>query len=114
MQPMIFFSLLLNVVVLVPVCWALYSDATWVVESYGEASPARSILLSMYLSIGFISALLLVFREPKLVAALLLVQVVYKLTTPFTVGTIGNPVVTSNILIAAFHMITLFVIWRNI
>ncbi len=43
-----------------------------------------------------------------------MVQVIYKLLTPLTVGTIKNPVVISNILIAAFHSITLVAIYRNI
>jgi hypothetical protein len=46
-----------------------------------------------------------------MVAGLLLMQVVYKLTTPFTVGTFGNPVVVSNLVIAALHSVTLAGIW---
>jgi hypothetical protein len=42
-----------------------------------------------------------------LVAPLLLVQVLYKLTTPFTVGSFANPVVISNLVIAALHLTTL-------
>jgi hypothetical protein len=48
-----------------------------------------------------------------MVAALLLVQVIYKLTTPFTVGSFTNPVVLSNLAIAAFHSGTLAVIWNH-
>ncbi len=114
MYLMVSLSLLLNIVVLVPVCWGIIGDASWVTDSYGEASAARSILLSIYLSIGAISALLLVFRDPKIVAALLIVQVTYKFTTPITVGTMANPIVTSNLLIAIFHLATLVLIWRNI
>ena len=109
---MITLSLLLNIVVLAPVCAGLITDAGWARASYGAATPARGILLSVYLAIGSVSALLLAFREPKLVAALLLVQVVYKLTTPLTVGTLQNPVVASNLGIASFHAVTLVLIWR--
>jgi hypothetical protein len=42
-----------------------------------------------------------------MVTALLGVQVIYKLTTPFTVGTWRNPVVLSNLAIAAVHTATL-------
>lgn len=112
MRVMILLSLLLNIVVLVPVCASLIVNANWVQASYGDATVARSILLSIYLSIGLISVLLLVVREPKLVASLLLVQVVYKVTTPLTVGTLDNPVVISNLGIAAFHTATLALIWR--
>jgi len=82
--------------------------------SFGEATPARGILLSVYPSIAFASALLLVFHDPKLVAVLLLLQIIYKLTTPLTVGTLMNPIVVSNLGIAAFHAVTLIVIWRAI
>ena len=112
MRMMMLLSLILNIVVLAPVCTGLITDATWARASYGEASHARSILLSVYLAIGIVSVLLLFWRDPKLVAALLLVQVVYKLTTPLTVGTLNHPVVVSNLIIAAFHAVTLFFIWR--
>ncbi len=112
MRVMIILSLVLNIAVLAPVCAGLIADANWVRASYGEVTAARGILLSVYLAIGLVSALLLFVGEPKLVAALLLVQVVYKLTTPLTVGTFANPVVVSNLGIAAFHAVTLALIWR--
>jgi hypothetical protein len=112
MRVMITLSLVLNIAVLAPVCAGLITDASWARASYGEPTAARGILLSVYLTIGLASALLLFVREPKLVAALLLVQVVYKLTTPLTVGTFANPVVVSNLGIAAFHAVTLALIWR--
>ena len=106
-------SLLVNVAVLVPVCVGLLTNASWTASAYGEGTPARAILLSIYLAIGIVSVLLLVRRERKAVAALLLVQVLYKLTTPLTVGTIVNPVVVSNLVIAAFHTATLICLWRG-
>ena len=112
MRTMMLLSLMINLAVLVPVCAGLITDATWARASYGEASHARSILLSVYLAIGIVSVVLLFWRDPKLVAALLLVQVIYKLTTPLTVGTFAHPVVVSNVVIAAFHAVTLALIWR--
>lgn len=103
---MITLSLLLNIFVLTPVCYGLMTDAAWARKTYGVDSPARGILLSIYFSILLVSLGLPFFGQPIAVAALLLVQIVYKVTTPFTVGTIRNPVVTSNILIAAFHSAT--------
>ena len=105
-------SLLLNLAVLVPVCGSLLLSAPWTVAAYGAPSPARGILLSVYLAIGLLSALLLLRPIPAAVAALLAVQVVYKITTPLTTGTISNPVVISNLLIAAFHIATLVVLLR--
>ncbi|MBF2098509.1 MAG: hypothetical protein IGQ88_09055 [Gloeomargaritaceae cyanobacterium C42_A2020_066] len=112
MRLMITLSMVLNLVVLGPVCFGLFSSAPWVNTSYGDATVARGILLSIYLAIGVVSALLLVRREPQQVAVLLLIQVVYKLTTPLTVGTLDNPVVLSNLAIAAFHTVTLTLIHR--
>ena len=111
---MVALSLLVNVAVLLPVCVGLLTNASWTTSAYGEETPARAILLSIYLAIGIVSVLLLVRRERKAVAALLLVQVLYKLTTPLTVGTIANPVVMSNLVIAAFHTATLICLWRGL
>ena len=113
MKKMILASLLANVAVLVPVCIGLLFDAAWAAEGYGAATAARGILLSVYAAILMVSAALLFKREPMLVAPLLMVQVLYKLTTPFTVGSFTNPVVISNIVIAVLHLATLSLIYRD-
>lgn len=112
MKTMLTHSMLLNIAVLIPVCTGLMTDATWVREGYGEPSPARGILLSVYLSILIVSGLLLWMQEPRAAAALL-VQVIYKITTPFSVGTFLHPVVISNLVIAGLHIVTLVLIWRQ-
>jgi hypothetical protein len=112
MKRMIYISLIVNVLVLIPVCIGLISDASWVEYGYGPASPARGILLSVYGSILLTSLGLLINPNPMLVAPLLLVQVLYKFTTPFTVGSFTNPVVISNILVALVHLLTLLLIFR--
>lgn len=114
MKKMILASLLTNVLVLVPVCGTLLLGGPNVVEVFGSASPARGILLSVYLAILAVSVGLLFNRRPMLVAPLLLVQVIYKFTTPFTVGTVAHPVVISNLLIATLHAVTLVLIWREL
>ncbi len=113
MKPMMIASLILNIVVLIPVTTGLLVDASWATASYGASTAARGILLSIYLAILVASALLLFVRDPRMVAALVGVQIIYKILTPFTVGTLQNPVVISNLGIAAFHMITVFLIWRS-
>jgi hypothetical protein len=110
---MITLSLILNIVVLVPICAGLILDASWAKASFGETTAARGILLSVYIAIGLVSVMLFFIRESKMIAALLLVQVVYKLTTPLTVGTLANPVVISNLGIAAIHAVTLVLIWHT-
>ena len=114
MKKMSLASLLTNVVVLIPVCVSLLVEASWVADGYGAASAARGILLSVYGAILVVSIGLLFKREPLLVAPLLLVQVLYKLTTPFTVGSFKNPVVISNIVIAAVHLTTLGLILSEV
>lgn len=110
MRKMIVTSLLVNVCVLIPVCFGLLTDASWAADAYGAASPGRGILLSVYGAILLVSIGLLFRRDPQWVASLLLVQVLYKFTTPFTVGTITNPVVITNLVIAALHLTTLSLI----
>lgn len=112
MNTMITASLFLNIAILVPVCAGLLSGAAWADDAYGVASPARAILLSVYLAILLVSCALLIWKVPTAVAALLLVQVVYKLITPFAVGTLAHPVVATNLFVVAVHIVTLFMIWR--
>ena len=114
MKRMILISLLVNVLVLIPVCMGLMWDLPRISSVYGSYSLARGILLSVYGAILLVSILLLFRPLPLLVAPLLLVQVLYKLTTPFTVGSFTNPVVISNLLVAVLHLITLYLIFRTI
>ncbi len=113
MQVLVTLSLALNVVVLVAVCGGLLVNADWARASYGPATPARGILLSVYLALGFGSGVLMVVRDPSMIAAVLGVQIVYKVTTPLTVGTLRHPVVASNLAIAAFHSLTLAAVWQG-
>ena len=113
MSMMIKLSLLLNLAVLIPICVSFAMDANWVREAYGDVSPARDILFSLYLTILLGSAALLFLNEPKYVVALLAAQILYKLTTPLTVGTPFHPVVMSNIAIACFHAVTLWLVLKS-
>ena len=114
MKKMMQISLITNVVVLIPVCLSLLLDAPWVPNGWGEFSPARGILLSIYGAILLVSMGLLWRPESVAAAALLLVQVIYKITTPFTVGSLENPVVISNLVVAALHALTLSLIVREL
>lgn len=107
-------ALLLNIVVLLPVCIGMVANASWVTAAYGPRSPARGILLSIYLAILLASATLLLIERPAFAAPLLALQILYKVTTPVTVGTFRNPVVVSNLAIAAFHAIALWSIWPDL
>ena len=106
---MVTVSLLLNVLVLVPVTWGLLRDATGMSEPFGPDSPARRILVSVYLAILAVSLVLLLIPEgarAALVPGLLAMQVVYKLITVPLVG-LRNPVVMTNLAIVAVHAATL-------
>lgn len=104
---MVLVSLWLNILILIPVCWGLAIEAKWADAAWGEKTPARGILLSIYLAIFIASVLILLIGSPTLAAPLLAVQVFYKVTTPITVRSLRNPVVLSNLGIAAIHTITL-------
>ncbi|MEL6871158.1 MAG: hypothetical protein AAFO81_15275 [Pseudomonadota bacterium] len=113
MTTMITASLILNLVVLLPVCVGIVRNSPWATIAYGGVTPARGILLAVYVVIALFSAVLLFVSDPCLVACLLAAQVSYKLLTPITVGTIDNPVVKANLMIATFHLLTLVIIWRS-
>jgi len=80
----------------------------------GGFSPARGILLSIYMAILMVSPGLFWIEEPIAVTSLLLVQVIYKVTTLLTVGFFSNPVMTSNLLVASRYVVTLFLIFREL
>lgn len=113
MNLMIPASLVMNVVILVPVCAGLITEAGWVSAAYGTKSPARAILLSVYIAILLVSCALLFWKNPAAVASLFLVQILYKVITPIAVGSIAHPVVATNLFVAAFHTITLVLIWMS-
>ncbi len=106
-------SLVLNIVVLIPVCSGLLLKSNWVIDSFGMESPARGILLSIYLAILIFSTYLLFKFDPKFVMALLFIQVVYKLLSPIMVGSVTNPVIISNLLIALFHSVSIVKLAMN-
>lgn len=100
-------SLILNVLVLIPVCFGILLNSNWAIVSYGIDSTARGILLAIYTTILLFSILLLLKFDVKFVVALLSVQVIYKLLSPIMVGSITNPVIISNLFIAFFHVLSL-------
>ena len=102
-------SLVLNILVLIPVCSGIVLNASWAVDSYGMESAAQGILLSIYLAILIFSVLLLFKFDSKFVMALLSIQILYKLLSPIMVGTITNPVIISNLFIALFHS---YSVWK--
>lgn len=113
MNALIYTSLILNVVVLVPIVILMMSKSKRVDHAWGVFTPARGILMSIYFSILVASVALLFVPVPAFVVALLTVQVIYKVTTPFTVG-ITNPIVISNLAISALHIVTVLTIFAEV
>ena len=105
---MITASLLLNIIVLIPVCIAFIGNFEKMQKTAGIFTPARGILLAMYITILVVSSVLLFFNQPKMAMTLFLMQIIYKFLSPFTVKTFKNPIVISNLFIAAFHSITVY------
>lgn len=111
---MIVVSLSLNIAVLVAVTVSLVSRAEWTRAAYGERTPARDILLAVYIAILLASIALLIgmIWAPTdwltgAVVGLLGVQIVYKIATAVTVRhALRNPVVLSNLAIAVVHAVT--------
>jgi hypothetical protein len=107
MKTLIYISLVLNILVLLPILVLTAMKSPIVDGAWGAATEARGILMSIYFAILVVSVILLFFPDPTLVFALLLVQSIYKITTPFTVGSFTNPVVISNLAITALFAVTL-------
>lgn len=99
-------SLAVNVLVLVPVLWGLWSGGSD--DVFGPDAPARRILICVYAAILVLSAVLLAWPAGRaaLAPGLLAVQVAYKVLTVPLLG-LGHPVATANLAIAALHAVTL-------
>lgn len=105
---MLTLSLLLNILILIPICYLMLTNNVRMVETLGEFNPARGILVAIYMTILIASIGLLIFPDTKFAIALLLMQIVYKLLTPFTVKTLKHPFVISNMLVAIVHIVTVY------
>ena len=111
---MVHVSLIVNVAVLVPVLWGLLTASPGSEAAFGADTPARRILISVYLAIAAISAVLLAAPagwRTVLVPGLLLLQVIYKVVTVPMLGP-SHPVALANLAIAAIHALTLWTLVR--
>ena len=113
MNSLIYASLIANIAVLTPIVILMAMKSHVIDEAWGIFTEARGILFAIYLSILIVSIALVVAPVPAFVAALLIVQVIYKVATPFTVGRFKNPVVISNLIISVLHIFTLVHIFSN-
>ena len=105
MNLVLIIALAINIVVLLPVIVGFILDAHWIIQAYGPKTPARQILLSIYLAILVLSIALILMPNSQIIITLLTIQIIYKITTPFTVNSWRNPVVVSNLIIAMSFLI---------
>ncbi len=110
-ETMLTIALSINIAVLVPVLIVLLLNDKRAVFAWGENTSGRKILFALYAAILLASASLLSLHLHNIditawAQAVLGLQVIYKLLTVPLVG-LRNPVVLSNIAIAAFHTATL-------
>lgn len=113
MKTMIRVSLGLNILVLTPIVLGMVIGSPIIDRAWEEFTASRGILTSIYFALLVLSTILIIKTIPVFVVPLLATQVIYKVTTPFTVGTLLNPVVISNLAIALLHLVTLWVIFKN-
>ena len=114
MQTLIYISLIVNIVVLVPILVLMIIKSPLVDHAWGSFTASRGILMSIYFAILVASVVLLIMPVAAFIFALLSVQVIYKVTTPFTVRSLKNPVVISNLVIATLHIFTVVSIFNSL
>ena len=107
-------SHLINVIVVTIIPYLIFRNMPAMTAVFGPDSPARRILACLYAKIAVSSAFALIaqfgFARPDLSCQIALVlfpmQILYKVATLFAVGP-RNPVVISNVAIAALHSASL-------
>lgn len=114
---MIVVSAALNVAVLAAVTVSFAADAEWIRSAYGDRTPARDILLSIYIAVLIASIALVIglasgtWWTRGAAVGLLTAQILYKLLTAILVRrALRNPVVLSNLGIAFVHTVTVIAV----
>jgi hypothetical protein len=82
---------------------------------FGSDSPGIRILASLYLAIAIVSifAILSPVYIVSIACVLFPLQIIYKILSVFSVKDIRNPVVISNLGIAFFHCVSLYIIYSH-
>lgn len=113
MNSIIYISLLLNIMVLIPVCCGIILQQDFVVYAWGFPQPSLYILVSIYCTILLASLYLLIKPNRYFIFSLLVMQITYKLLTPLLVGSLHNPVIISNLVISVVHLVSLYFIIQS-
>lgn len=109
-NPWIKASLLINIIVLVPVCILIVRDSFDAERVFGPSGTARQILLCLYLAIlaASITAMVKSGWMIAIAVPLLAIQVFYKTLSVFIISNKSTPVLWFNLAIAVFHAWTLY------
>lgn len=109
-NPWLSASLIINIVVLVPVCILIARDNLDARRVFGPQSTARQILLCIYLAIlaASITAMSNSYRMVAIAVPLLAIQVFYKTLSVFIIIDKSTPVLWFNLAIAIFHAWTIY------
>lgn len=88
----------------------LIIDERHMKRAFGEITPARQILSSLYLAIATASfvALLIPHYSIAIASILFPIQIFYKLSTLATVSDKNNPVIWWNLAISIVHFVSLY------
>ena len=107
------FSHLINVLVAGVMASLLMVDERHITKVFGETTPARQILSSLYMAIAIASFVALCIPYYSITIALVLfpIQILYKLSTLITVSSKSNPIIWWNLVISIVHAISLYTIY---
>jgi hypothetical protein len=111
---MLTLSLSVNVLLFTVICTGLVMDARWARVFYGQQSPARRVMLSVYLASLLVSLLMLLGLLPMFVLPLLMFQIAVKLFSPIAFGTFRHPIVIIYLCVATLHSVTLYTLWPSL
>ncbi|MEL7099809.1 MAG: hypothetical protein AAGM84_13340 [Pseudomonadota bacterium] len=107
----------LNLLILLPLCFALLTRGAGMDQSFGPVTDARLILTCVYMAIAVASAGLLaahwmgVSWAVPATLSLFAVQIIYKLLTAVLVG-LSSPVVVTNLVVVAVQLAAIAALWR--
>ena len=96
-------SLWLNVLVLTPLVAIMVVSNRWTIRVFGQATPARAIVLAHNLAFLATSMLFLVWPLEPGIITLLAIQIASGVLTAFTLRALTSPVVIGSLLLAALQ-----------
>jgi hypothetical protein len=108
-------SYFINIIVAGSMALLLMTNHRKMNAVFGDVTPARQILSSIYCAIAVTSMITLIMPQHTIAIALVLFpfQIFYKITTLLTVSSKRNPVIWWNLVIAFIHTVSLYTIYTS-